>query len=185
MKESKVQSAGTDNVTKMRNAMLLSFMLGRSFSFLQEFKISFEIQKIQKIVELTHPATKICQFPQFGIFGDISCSRQSQINLLIYLLFYVDNCRLSTLCKCQSLTLIFRMTNFQVLSTSRKQTHVRDLSKAGTSFIRPLSKSRPYASFESKTVLVQVFPLYVLYLTVLLQRAGEKMSQTFKQPNVI
>ena len=74
----------------MQRAMLLSLMLGRNFSFLQEFKISLEIQKIRKIAELTHTATKIGQFSQFGIFGDISGSRQSQINLSIYLSFYVD-----------------------------------------------------------------------------------------------
>ena len=42
-------------------------------------------QKIQKIAEIGLTATKIGYFPQFGIFGDISGTRQSQINMFIYL----------------------------------------------------------------------------------------------------
>ena len=36
-------------------------------------------------------ATDVGHFAQFGIFGNISRSTQSQINLLIYLLLSVDN----------------------------------------------------------------------------------------------
>ena len=62
-------------------------MLVESLSFLQEFKILFEIffeifsrkktQKFQKITEITLSGTKVCYFAQFGIAGDISGSRQS------------------------------------------------------------------------------------------------------------
>ena len=62
-------------------------MLMESLSFLQEFKILFEIffeifsrkktQKFQKIREITPTATKVGYFAQFGIVGDISGSRQS------------------------------------------------------------------------------------------------------------
>ena len=91
-----------DEVTKPRkrselsyqNAILLiKFDAGGKFFF---FKISLMIfsqtkyQKIQKIAKITITTTKIGYFPQFGIFGDISGFRQSQINLLIYLLFFVD-----------------------------------------------------------------------------------------------
>ena len=71
----------------------LSFILVESFSFLEEFKTSFEIcfntlswKKIPKNLEYH----KIGYFAQFGILGDISGFRQSQISLLIYLLFPVD-----------------------------------------------------------------------------------------------
>ena len=78
-------------MTKMQNAMLLSFMLGGHFSFPQEFKNSLEIQNLQRIAEITLTATKIGQVPPFTILDDISGSRQSQINLLIY--FLLTNCR--------------------------------------------------------------------------------------------
>ena len=44
-------------------------------------------KKSTKNITLT--ATKIGYFAQFGMFADISDSRQSQISLLIYLLFSV------------------------------------------------------------------------------------------------
>ena len=78
-------------MTKMQNAMLLSFMLGGHFSFPQEFKNSLEIQNLQRIAEITLTATKIGQVPPFTILDDISGSRQSKINFLIY--FLLTNCR--------------------------------------------------------------------------------------------
>ena len=74
----------------------LGFKLVKSFSFLPEFKISFELRfktfsqkKIpksieEKIMEITLTTTKIGYFAQFWIFDDISGSRQSQTNLLIH-----------------------------------------------------------------------------------------------------
>ena len=71
-----------------------------SFSFFQEFKISFELRfktfiqkkipKIQKIAEINLTTAKIGYFAQFGIFGDISGSKQLKISMLIYLLFSVE-----------------------------------------------------------------------------------------------
>ena len=80
----------------------LGFKLVKSFSFLPEFKILFELRfktfsqkKIpksieEKIMEITLTATKIGYFAQFRIFDDISGSRQSQTNLLIHWLISVD-----------------------------------------------------------------------------------------------
>ena len=66
-------------------------MLVEGFSFPQEFKISFEIRfttfslkKMSKYQEKN--PWLLCSF---GIFADISGYRQSQISLLIYLLFSV------------------------------------------------------------------------------------------------
>ena len=74
--------------------MLQSFMLVETFSFLQEFEISFELRfktisqkKIPKIQKINHSdCYKNWLLAQFGIFSDICGSRQSQISLLTYLL---------------------------------------------------------------------------------------------------
>ena len=47
-------------------------------------------KKIRKQIAMT--ATKIGYFAQFGIFGDISGFKQSQINLIIYYIL-LTNCR--------------------------------------------------------------------------------------------
>ena len=77
-------------------------MLVKSFSFLQELKILYELRfktsgqkKIpknleEKVSEITLTATKICYFAFFAIFDDSSGFRQSEINLLIHLLISVD-----------------------------------------------------------------------------------------------
>ena len=82
----------------------LSFMLVESFSFLQKFKIpflqkfkipfeirfmTFSQKKMPKYLENKSLGTKIDYFAQFIIFADISGYRQSQISLLICLLFSV------------------------------------------------------------------------------------------------
>ena len=47
-------------------------------------------QKIQKVTDITVTATKIVYFVQFGMFGDIRGSRQSQIDLFINSLSSID-----------------------------------------------------------------------------------------------
>ena len=70
-----------------QNAMLvIKFYAGGKFSFLQKFKIPFEMPKYLENKSL---GTKIGYFAQFSIFADISGYRQSQISLLICLLFSV------------------------------------------------------------------------------------------------
>ena len=66
-------------------------MLAEGLSSPQEFKISFEIRHSVKKKMPKYPHTKTIPgyFAQFGIFADISGYRQSQISLLIYLLFSV------------------------------------------------------------------------------------------------
>ena len=78
----------------------LKIILVESFSFLQEFKIPFELRfttfsqkKMPKNPEkqIILTTTKIGYFAQFGIFADISGSSKSQISLLIYFLFSYRN----------------------------------------------------------------------------------------------
>ena len=109
----------------------ISLMLVKSFSFLQELKILYDLRfktsdqkKIiknlkEKVWEITLIATKICYFAYFAIFDDISGFRQSEINLLTHLLFSVDKLQkqklysLSSSYKFQSWTLrISRMVIF-------------------------------------------------------------------------
>ena len=96
MKESKVQSVGelwwSDLAEKKlrifevilhikMQSFWLSSMLGESFSFLQDFEISFELRfwrqseenakKSKKIAEITLTVNKIVYFAQFGMFGNI------------------------------------------------------------------------------------------------------------------
>ena len=72
-------------------------MLVEIFSFLQEFKISFELRfttfsqkKYQKIQKINHSEySKDWLLCSIWNIADISGSGQSQISLLIYLLFSV------------------------------------------------------------------------------------------------
>ena len=79
-------------------------LVEKSSFLLQEFAVFCEVrfkiftrkeyQKIQYFVEITLFTTKIDYFAKFRTFGDICGSRQSQINLFIYLLFSVDKVQL-------------------------------------------------------------------------------------------
>ena len=153
----------------------LSFILVESFSFLQEFKIPFElrfktfihsfihsfIQKKKKIQKINH--SDCYKNWLLSSIWDMCWyqSLQSQISLLIYLFVYyflMANCRNKNNTVFQGHTWAkvkleySKWQIFQVPFAHRNETWVRNLGKTGSSYIGPLWKIRP--SSECKIVLI-------------------------------
>ena len=152
----------------------LRFMLVESFSPANIWNFVwttfYDIQpkeNIKNIQKINHSdCNEIGYFAQFGIFADISCSRQSQISFFIYY-FLLASCRNknNTVFQAHEYAKVKLKYSewqiFQVPSKRRNQIQVETLGKKWVSFIGPLWKTRPYASSESKTVLIYYCAFYI------------------------
>ena len=138
----------------------LSFTLLESFSFLQEFKISFKIllqysikrnhQNILKIIcSDCYKKWVLCSIWDICWYQWLQAITNSFANLFIIFCWQIAGTKII-----QFWTLTLGMTIFQAPSAHPNQAEVQTLEKTGALFTQPLWKTRPCASSQCKTVLI-------------------------------